>query len=195
MRRRCRRRQRVGHERAAAAAGHPADDPALLEDRERLAERGPADPELGRQRAFSPEALPGAELAAAEAVGLGLGQAGAVVVCGGRGGVMAAASRGAAQAGGTVIGMLPGERRDDANEWVTIAIPTGLGELRNGLIVRTADALVAVGGAYGTLSEVALALQAGKPVFGLGTWAIDGIEPASSPEDAVTRALAAAAAG
>ena len=91
--------------------------------------------------------------------------------------------------------MLPGERRDDANEWVTIAIPTGLGELRNGLIVRTADALVAVGGAYGTLSEVALALQAGKPVFGLGTWAIDGIEPASSPEDAVTRALAAAAAG
>jgi uncharacterized protein (TIGR00725 family) len=128
----------------------------------------------------------------AEAVGRLLGEAGAVVVCGGRGGVMAAASRGAASAGGTVIRMLPGDDRSDANEWVTIAVPTGLGELRNGLIVRTADAMVAVGGAYGTLSEVALGLQAGLKVYGLHTWDIGGIEPVGSPEEAVQKALAAA---
>ncbi len=128
----------------------------------------------------------------AEAVGRLLGAAGAVVVCGGRGGVMAAASRGAASAGGTVIGMLPGDDRSDANEWVTVAVPTGLGELRNGLIVRTADAMVAVGGAYGTLSEVALGLQAGLKVYGLHTWDIDGIEPVASPQEAVEKALAAA---
>jgi uncharacterized protein (TIGR00725 family) len=132
------------------------------------------------------------DLADAEAVGRLLGAAGAVVVCGGRGGVMAAASRGAASAGGTVIGMLPGDDRSDANEWVTIAVPTGLGELRNGLIVRTADAMVAVGGAYGTLSEVALGLQAGLKVYGLHTWDIGGIEPVASPEAAVEKALAAA---
>ncbi len=72
--------------------------------------------------------------------------------------------------------MLPGDDRSDANEWVSVAIPTGLGELRNGLIVRTADAMVAVGGAYGTLSEIALGLQAGLKVYGLHTWEIDGIE-------------------
>jgi len=131
-----------------------------------------------------------ADLANAEAVGRLLGEAGAIVVCGGRGGVMAAASKGAAQSGGTVIGMLPGLDRSDANEWVTIAIPTGLGELRNGLIVRTADVMIAIGGAYGTLSEVALGLQAGVKVFGLNSWAIDGIEQVSSPDEAVSRALA-----
>lgn len=129
----------------------------------------------------------------AEQVGRLLGQAGAVVVCGGRGGVMAAASRGAAQAGGTVVGMLPGLDRSDANEWVTVAVPTGLGELRNGLIVRTVDVMIAVGGAYGTLSEVALGLQAGRRVFGLHTWQIDGIEAVDSPQVAVQLALAAVA--
>jgi hypothetical protein len=133
-----------------------------------------------------------ADLVDAEAVGRLLGAAGAVVVCGGRGGVMEAASRGAAAAGGTVIGMLPGDDRSDANDWVTIAIPTGLGELRNGLIVRTADAMVAVGGAYGTLSEVALGLHNGLKVYGLHTWGIDGIESVGSPEEAVEKALAAA---
>ncbi len=128
----------------------------------------------------------------AEQVGRLLGAAGAIVVCGGRGGVMAAASRGAAGAGGTVIGMLPGDGRDDANEWVTVAIPTGIGELRNGLIVRTADAMVAVGGSYGTLSEIALGLHAGLSVYGLHTWDITGIERVGSPEEAVQRALAAA---
>jgi uncharacterized protein (TIGR00725 family) len=133
-----------------------------------------------------------ADTADAEVVGRLLAQAGAIVVCGGRGGVMAAASRGAASAGGTVIGMLPGDGREDANEWVTVAIPTGIGELRNGLIVRTADAMVAVGGSYGTLSEIALGLQAGLKVYGLHTWEIEGIEPAGSPREAVDSALAAA---
>lgn len=133
-----------------------------------------------------------ANLVDAEAVGRLLGAAGAVVVCGGRGGVMAAVSRGAASAGGVVVGMLPGDDRSDANEWVSIAIPTGLGELRNGLIVRSVDAMVAVGGAYGTLSEVALGLQAGLKVYGLHTWVIDGIEPVATPDEAVQKALSAA---
>jgi uncharacterized protein (TIGR00725 family) len=90
-----------------------------------------------------------------EAVGRLLGERGAIIVCGGRGGVMAAASKGCAVAGGTVIGMLPGDDRSDANEWVSVAIPTGLGELRNGLIVRTSDVLIAVGGSYGTLYATA----------------------------------------
>lgn len=126
----------------------------------------------------------------AEQVGRLLGERAVYVVCGGRGGVMAAASKGCSQAGGTVIGMLPGDDRSDANEWVTIAIPTGLGELRNGLIVRTADAMIAVGGAYGTLSEVALGLQAGLKVFGLHTWGIDGITAVDTPRAAVDLALA-----
>lgn len=130
------------------------------------------------------------DLRDAETVGTLLAQAGAIVVCGGRGGVMAAASKGCAEAGGTVIGMLPGLDRSDANEWVTIGIPTGLGELRNGLIVRTADVMIAVGGAYGTLSEVALALQARVQVFALHSWEVDGVQAASSPQDAVSRALA-----
>lgn len=134
------------------------------------------------------------DLVDAEAVGRQLAQQGAVVVCGGRGGVMAAASKGAAEAGGTVIGMLPGLDRSDANEWVTYAVPTGVGELRNGLIVRTADVLIAVGGAYGTLSEVALGLQAGLRVFALHSWEIEGITPVSSPAEAVAQALAVASA-
>ena len=133
-----------------------------------------------------------ADVADAEQVGRLLAQAGAIVVCGGRGGVMAAASRGAASAGGTVIGMLPGDGRSDANEWVTVSIPTGMGELRNGLIVRTADAMIAVGGAYGTLSEIALGLSAGLKVYGLHTWEIDGVVAVESPEQAVDGALAAA---
>jgi uncharacterized protein (TIGR00725 family) len=105
---------------------------------------------------------------------------------------MEAACRGAASAGGLTVGILPGLDRAAANEWVSVALPTGLGELRNGLIVRAADALIAVGGAYGTLSEVALALKTRVPVVGLGTWEIDGIERAGSPGAAVNRALALA---
>jgi hypothetical protein len=130
----------------------------------------------------------GPELAAAEAVGRGLAQAGAALVCGGLGGVMEAACRGAAERGGLTIGFLPGADRAAANRWVRVAIPTGLGELRNGLIVRAADAVVAVGGAYGTLSEIAFALKTGVPVFGLGTWQIDGVQVVAGPEEAVERA-------
>ncbi|HXO10139.1 MAG TPA: TIGR00725 family protein [Solirubrobacteraceae bacterium] len=126
---------------------------------------------------------------AAEEVGSGLAHAGAIVVTGGRGGVMEAASRGARLAGGIVVGLLPGTTREEANEWVTVALPTGLGELRNGLVVRSADVVVAVGGAYGTLSEIALALASGVPVIGLDSWPIDGIEAVTSPSQAVTRAL------
>jgi uncharacterized protein (TIGR00725 family) len=129
----------------------------------------------------------------AEAIGRGLAQGGAVLLTGGHGGVMAAACRGAAAAGGVSVGILPGTDRTAANEWVSVALATGLGELRNGLIVRAADAVIAVGGAYGTLSEVALALKTGVPVVGLDTWAIDGIEVAASPQAAVARALALAA--
>ena len=141
--------------------------------------------------------------AAAETVGRLLAEAGAVVVCGGLGGVMAAACRGAAMAGGLTIGILPGDDRSLANQWVSVVIPTGLGELRNGLIVRAAESLIALGGEYGTLSEIALALKLGRPVVGLHTWELhrpeghldQGIVMASDPRDAVDRALGLAAAG
>lgn len=110
------------------------------------------------------------ELDAAEEVGRLLAEAGAVVVCGGLGGVMEAACRGARASGGLTLGILPGRDRRDANPHVAVAVPTGLGEARNALVVRAADAVVAVGGAYGTLSEIALALKGGTPVVGLNTW-------------------------
>jgi uncharacterized protein (TIGR00725 family) len=106
---------------------------------------------------------------------------------------MAAASRGAREAGGTVVGLLPGSDRAEANEWVTIALPTGLGELRNGLVVRAADVVVAVGGAYGTLSEIALALAGGVPVLGLRSWPVEGVQTVDAPAEAVQRALELAA--
>jgi hypothetical protein len=126
----------------------------------------------------------------AEAVGAELAGAGAVVVCGGLGGVMAAACRGAREAGGLTVGLLPGSDRGAANPWVTVAVPTGLGELRNGLVVRAADALVAVGGGFGTLSEIALALKLGRPVVGVGTWDIaSGVVRIDDPCAAARRAL------
>jgi uncharacterized protein (TIGR00725 family) len=128
-------------------------------------------------------------VAAAESVGRELAARGAVIVCGGLGGAMEAACRGAKGAGGTTLGLLPGLDRRDANPYVDVAVPTGLGEARNALVVRAADALIAVGGGYGTLSEIGLALRTGKRVVGLGTWEIDGIEPASSPEGAVEAVL------
>lgn len=137
------------------------------------------------------------ELALAEEVGAEVAAAGAVLVCGGLGGVMEAACRGARSRGGTTVGLLPGTDRSAANGWVEIAIPTGLGEGRNALIVRAADALVAIGGAWGTLSEIALGLKAGRPVVGLGTWelsrggqAVEGIVAMDSPVEAVAEALA-----
>jgi uncharacterized protein (TIGR00725 family) len=134
-----------------------------------------------------------AQREAAEAVGRALARGGAIVVTGGLGGVMEAACRGARDAGGLTVGLLPGHDRGAANPGVAVSLPTGLGELRNGLVVRSADVVVAVGGAYGTLSEVALALKTGVPVVGLGTWDIEGIERSDGPAAAAERALALAA--
>ena len=132
-------------------------------------------------------------LAIAEEVGTELARRGAVVVTGGLGGVMEAACRGARAAGGTTLGILPGADRTAANSFVDIAVATGMGELRNGLVVRCADAVVAVGGEYGTLSEIALALKAGKVVVGLLTWEIEGVRAATDADDAVALAMRAAA--
>jgi uncharacterized protein (TIGR00725 family) len=133
----------------------------------------------------------------AEEAGAAIADAGAVLVSGGLGGVMEAACRGARSRGGTTVGLLPGTDREDANGWVLLAIPTGLGEARNALIVRAADALVAIGGAWGTLSEIALALRAGKPVIGLDTWElgragvpVEGVIRAEDAASAVDEALA-----
>jgi uncharacterized protein (TIGR00725 family) len=110
------------------------------------------------------------ELAQAEEAGAAIAAAGATLVCGGLGGVMEAACRGARSRGGLTVGLLPGSDREEANGWVVLAFPTGLGEARNALIVRAADAIVAIGGGWGTLSEIALALRAGVPVLGIRTW-------------------------
>ena len=127
------------------------------------------------------------ELRVAEEVGARLAALGAVVVTGGLGGVMEAASRGARSRRGRTVGILPGEDRDAANGWVEIALATGLGELRNGLVVRAVDAVVAIGGGHGTLSEIGLALRIGRPVVGLGTWEVHGVEHVSTPATAIER--------
>ena len=110
-------------------------------------------------------------------------------MCGGLGGVMEAACRGAKDAGGTTVGILPGTDRAAANPFVDVAVATGLGEARNALVVRAADAVIAIGGGYGTLSEIALALKAGKRVVGLETWDVEGVEVADSPAAAVEAVL------
>ncbi len=113
-------------------------------------------------------------------VGKLLGALGLSVVCGGLGGVMEEASRGCSQAGGTVIGMLPSGRKEDANPYTTYVIPTNLGHSRNMLIAHSADILVAIGSGYGTLSEIAIALKLGKKVLGYRTWEVDGVEECGS---------------
>jgi uncharacterized protein (TIGR00725 family) len=136
------------------------------------------------------------ELEAAEEAGAAVAEARCGLVCGGLGGVMEAACRGARSRGGITVGLLPGIDRDAANGWVVVALPTGLGEARNALVVRAADAVVAIGGSWGTLSEIALALKAGIPVVGLGTWelarggtAVEGVLEAADPRGAVAEAL------
>ena len=143
---------------------------------------------------------PTLEVAAlAEAVGAEIASAGAVLVCGGLGGVMEAACRGACRKGGVTLGILPGTRPSDANSYVTYAIPTGLGHVRNVLVVRSAQAVIAIGGKYGTLSEIAFAKIEGTTVIGLETWELqragigdDSILRAADPKDAVRLALEAA---
>jgi uncharacterized protein (TIGR00725 family) len=136
------------------------------------------------------------ELALAEQVGRLLGERGALLVCGGLGGVMEAACRGAKSAGGSTVGILPGLDRSAANPYVDVALATGLGEARNALVVRAADSLIAIGGGFGTLSEIGLALKTGKPVVGLGSWELgrqgrpeQALHEAADAEDAVRRAL------
>jgi uncharacterized protein (TIGR00725 family) len=133
------------------------------------------------------------QAAFAEACGRALATRGAVVVCGGLGGVMAAVARGAHEAGGVVVGLLPGDDRATANPHLTVALTTGLGEMRNPLVVRAADAVLAVAGGHGTLSELAFALRTGVPVVGYDTWAIDGVIAVDDPETAVDLVLALAA--
>jgi uncharacterized protein (TIGR00725 family) len=132
----------------------------------------------------------------AEEVGRRIAQAGALLVCGGLGGVMEAACRGAIAAGGMTLGVLPGTDRRAANPAVRVAVATGMGQGRNLLIVQTADVVIAIGGEYGTLSEIGLARKAGRRVIGLHTWELghdpDGqprVIPAQTPAEAVERAL------
>ncbi|MFV2082217.1 MAG: TIGR00725 family protein [bacterium] len=122
-------------------------------------------------------------------VGRMIAEGGAVLVCGGLSGVMEAASRGAYEIGGTTIGILPGDDRHQANPYISIPIPSGMGVGRNVLIVRSSDTLIALPGGSGTLSEIAISLNIGKPVIDLGRWGIEGTISASDPEGAVKLAL------
>ncbi len=162
----------------------------------------PRDPQAGRPRATrrplrvavcgagdadaAPELLD-----AAATVGRMLAEAGAVLVCGGLGGVMEAAARGAADAGGLTVGLLPGADARAANPFISVPLPTGLGEARNALVARTGDAVIAIGGGWGTLSEVAFARKVGIPVVLLrpGLAGGLGLDEAASPEAAVRHAL------
>ena len=131
----------------------------------------------------------------AEDTGRLIATAGATLICGGRGGVMEAACRGAAGAGGVTVGILPGNV-DEANPFCTVIIPTGLGIARNAVVVSAAGAIIVVGGStYGTLSEIAMALKQGRPVYGIRTWEIPGVVPCGNAEEAVFRAVCAAEAG
>lgn len=135
----------------------------------------------------------------AEAVGRTLAEKGATLICGGLGGVMEAACRGARAAGGMTIGILPGEIRQAANPHVQIPIVTGIGYARNVIVAKSAQAVIAVGGSYGTLSEISHALQSNIPVIGLNTWSLsrnsqpdNSIIPAQTPSEAVEKAISLA---
>lgn len=123
----------------------------------------------------------------AEELGRLIAEQGWTLICGGRGGVMEAACKGAHDAGGVSIGILPDSNASKANPYLTHLILTGMGEGRNMIIVHSSDALVAVDGKYGTLSEIALALARKKPVFGIGTWDISGVKMVKDPADAIER--------
>jgi hypothetical protein len=128
--------------------------------------------------------------ARAEEVGRLLAERGCVVVTGGLGEVMAAAARGAKEAGGVTIGILPGTSREDASQWIDHAVATGLGHMRNFAVAASGDAVIAVGGAWGTLSEIALAKILGRPVVILEPGLeVDGVERAATPEEAVELVL------
>jgi uncharacterized protein (TIGR00725 family) len=148
---------------------------------------------------MGPAECDAAEAALAGAVGAAVAERGAVLLTGGRGGVMAAAAAGARAAGGLTIGVLPGASAaaTPPNPDIDIALFTGLGEARNWINVCASDAVIAIGGGWGTLSEIALAVKAGRPVIALRSWPIAApeIQRAASAEDAVALAFAATAAG
>ena len=126
----------------------------------------------------------------AEEVGAEIARNNAILLCGGLGGVMKAAASGAKKAGGTTIGILPGDSRQSANTYIDIAIVTDMGHARNVIIAQSSDALIAIGGEYGTLSEIAHSLKIGKTVVILDSkWEIDGIVKAKNPKDAVRIAI------
>ncbi|MBD3348640.1 MAG: TIGR00725 family protein [Candidatus Eisenbacteria bacterium] len=132
----------------------------------------------------------------AEQIGREVARRGGVLVCGGLGGVMEAASKGASAAGGLVVGILPGVDAREANPHVAVPIPTGMGEARNVVNVRAGDAVIALRGSHGTLSEIAFALGFGIPVMAVRSWRhLDGVEQAETAEEAVERALERADAG
>ena len=132
----------------------------------------------------------------AEEVGGEIARHGAILICGGLGGVMEAACKGASSEGGLTVGMLPGDNRRAANPYVQIPIVTGIGYARNVAVVKSAQAVIAIDGSYGTLSEIGHALQSGIPVIGLNTWSLsiagqvdNSIIPADNPKDAVNKAM------
>ena len=128
--------------------------------------------------------------ARAEEVGRLLAERGCAVVTGGLGEVMAAAARGAKKAGGTTIGILPGESRAEANEWIDHAVVTGIGHARNLAVASSGDAVIAVGGSWGTLAEIGFAMRLGRPVVVLDPgWELEGIDRAETPAEAVDLVL------
>ena len=132
----------------------------------------------------------GAEIAElAEAVGREIGRRGAVLVCGGLGGVMEFASKGAKEAGGLTIGILPGTSREEANCYIDIPVVTGLGHARNIVIAHSSDGIIAISGEYGTLSEIAIGLKLKKTVIGLNTWDIEGVIRVKTAAEAVEKAM------
>ncbi len=125
----------------------------------------------------------------AEAVGKEIGKRGVVLICGGLGGVMEFAAKGAKEAGGLTIGILPGTSKEEANCYIDIPIVTGLGHARNVVIAHTSDSLIAIAGEHGTLSEIAIGLKLKKPVIGLNTWDIEGVIPAKTAAEAIEKAI------
>lgn len=157
----------------------------------------PARPFISRNHDLSPMQIAvigrgdcsGEEYGTAEAVGRLIAESNATVCCGGLGGVMEAACRGAQEAGGTTVGILPDT--GDGNAYLDVIVRTGMGHARNVILINSADAVIAVGGGYGTLSEIAIALKTGKPVFGLLTWEIEGVRACAGPGEAVNLAVRA----
>lgn len=125
------------------------------------------------------------EYETARTLGRLIAEMGATLICGGMGGVMEAACRGARESGGQTVGIVPDT--GNGNPYLNVVIRTGLGHARNALVVQSADAVIAVGGSHGTLSEIALALKTRRPVFGIGSWDIPGVVACSVPEDAMER--------